>query len=184
MATNAILMNEQSVPLAIERVGKPHLPIQAEQHFRAGVEQLGIGEPEQALAAFEHALEQAPRFANAHIGMGIAHALCSNVYPAIDHLQQATELEPASFHAHFKLSQLYFKLRVPEKGYAEAKLALRCTRELSERQLLAQLLREERAREHNGIARPRWNRPFGASAAVAGATTAMLALVTLIAYLR
>jgi tetratricopeptide (TPR) repeat protein len=184
MATNVIEMNQEKHPLVIERVAPPLLPAKAERCFREGIEQLGLGEPEQARIAFELALEQAPGFADAHVGMGIAHALCSDVYRAIDHLQAAIELAPASFYAHFKLSQLYFKLRVPGKGYAEAKLALRSAAEWDERRLLAQLLREERARERDGIGRPWWNRPFGASALVAGATTAILAVAALMMYLR
>ena len=106
------------------------------------------------------ALAQAPDLPNAHIGAGIACAMTSRIYPAIDHLARAAELDPESFHAHFKLAQLYFKLRVPAKGYEWAGYALSCASTLDERRLIAQLLREERQHERDGIARPWFYKTF------------------------
>jgi tetratricopeptide (TPR) repeat protein len=185
MTSNFISILESSTPMtAIERVGDRQISVEASAHFRKGTEWLALGESEHALAAFEHALEHAPDYSDAHIGMGIAHALCSNIYPAIDHLQLATEVEPSSFYAHFKLSQLYFKLRVPAKGYEAARAALNCSRNVTERQIVSQLLREERAREHDSIARPLWNRPFGTSSALAGALAVAATVIAVLIHLH
>lgn len=184
MTNNIIPFTEGTGPVAVERVGSREITVEASKHFHLGMEQLGYGEPEQALVAFEHAIEHMPDFPDAHIGMGIAHALCSNIYPAIDHLQAASELEPDNYYAHFKLSQLYFKLRIPDKGYEEARAALKCATQVTERQFVSQLLREERAREHNGIVRPLLNRPFGTPAAVAGVLAVAAVITAVLTYLH
>jgi len=184
MTSTTITGPGNSLAFSSDCVGELQFPAGAWHHFRDGVEQLNMGEPQQALAAFQNALQHAPNFPDAHVGIGVAYALCSDIYPAIDHLQEAIGLEPENFHAHFKLSQLYFKLRIPQKGYEQAKFALRCAQGPTERQLLAQLLREERTHEHNGISRPWLNRPLGGSAMIAGVMAVIFAIAMLIHYMH
>jgi tetratricopeptide (TPR) repeat protein len=135
-------------------------PREAIECFRVGVERLQMGDPGAALSALSRSTEIAPGFGEAHVFLGLANALNSNIYPAIDHLELATRLQPDSFAAYYTLAQLNFKLRIPQKGYSAAKQALRCVTTLEQRKMLTQLLREERARERNGIARPWFNTPF------------------------
>jgi tetratricopeptide (TPR) repeat protein len=132
----------------------------ARQRLQEGLSHLQLGEGEEAVQCFSQSLECAPQFTEAHIFLGIAHALTHNIYPALDHLETATQLEPDSFAAHYTLAQLNFKLRIPIKGYEEAELARRCPMTLEQRKMLTDLLREERARERNGIMRPWFNKPF------------------------
>ena len=136
------------------------LPAKAKQSFHEGLECLQSGEALAAVAALSRSLEHAPDFTPGHVFLGIAHALTSNIYPAIDHLERAAVLEPDSFAAHFTLAQLNFKLRIPQKGYEAAEQARRCVSTLEQRKMLTDLLKEERARERNGIARPCFNKPF------------------------
>lgn len=135
-------------------------PREAVECFQEGVELLQMGDSGGALAALSRSTEIAPAFGEAHVFLGLANALSNRIYPAIDHLELATRLQPDSFAAHYTLAQLNFKLRIPQKGYEAAELALRCVRTLEQRKMLTQLLREERARERNGIARPWFNTPF------------------------
>src|SRR5712664_3183407 len=135
-------------------------PTEAIECFREGVERLQTGDPGAALTALSRSTEIAPAFGEAHVFLGLANALTSNIYPAIDHLELATRLQPDSFAAHYTLAQLNFKLRIPQKGYEAAEHALHCIQTLEQRKMLTQLLREERARERNGIARPWFNTPF------------------------
>ncbi len=128
--------------------------------FREGVERLQTGDAETALTALARCTEIEPSFAEAHVFMGLANALTNRIYPAIDHLELATRLQPDSFAAHYTLAQLNFKLRIPQKGYAAAQEALRCVGNLEQRKMLTQLLKEERVRERNGIARPWFNKPY------------------------
>ncbi len=184
MAATTITVSEDALAISSTCDRAINSPAAAWQYFRDGVEQMNLGEPETALVAFQRALELSPNMPDTHVGIGVAYALCSEIYPAIDHLERAIQLEPSSFHAHFKLSQLYFKLRVPQKGYDESKLALRCAATMPERQLIAQILKEERAREHNGITRPWLNRTFSKPAIVVGLMVTVLALGSLILYVR
>ncbi|MGH9504649.1 MAG: hypothetical protein ACRD20_17485 [Terriglobales bacterium] len=135
-------------------------PREAIDCFREGVEQLQTGDAGAALNALSRCTEISPTFGEAHVFLGLANALSHKVYPAIDHLELATKLQPESFAAHYTLAQLNFKLRVPQKGYASAERALRCVSTLEQRKMLTQLLKEERARERNGIARPWFNKTY------------------------
>ncbi len=136
------------------------IPPEAMVSFREGLEHFQAGDAKLALGAFSRSVLQAPEFAEAHIFLGLANALTSNIYPALDHLEKATQLQPDSFAAHFTLAQLNFKLRTPKKGYDAARAALRCATTLEQRTMLTQLLKEERSRERNGIARPSFDRPW------------------------
>jgi tetratricopeptide (TPR) repeat protein len=135
-------------------------PAEAIECFREGVERLQTGDAGAALTALSRSTELAPDFGEAHVFLGLANALSNKIYPAIDHLELASRLQPDNFAAHYTLAQLNFKLRIPQKGYAAAQLALRCIRTLEQRKMLTQLLKEERARERNGIARPWFNKPY------------------------
>ncbi len=160
------------------------LPPLAAHHLRHGLEQIALGEPAIAVVAFHTALEHAPGLPDAHVGLGVAYAMTSQVYPAIDHLERAAQLDPCSFHAHFKLAQLYFQLRVPAKGYEIARRALDCASTLDERRVLAQLLHQERQREHNGLARPWFYKSFSRSALWLSAASAAALLFALLLHVH
>lgn len=164
--------------------GSGELSVPALQHVREGLEQLSLGEPALAVVALNSALEHAPDLPDAHVALGVAYAMTSRIYPAIDHLTRAAELEPGNFHAPFKLAQLYFKLRVPAKGYEAARRALDCAGTLDERRLIAQLLRQERERERDGIARPWFYKTFSRSALWLAATGSAALLFALMLHMH
>lgn len=151
--------------------------------FREGLEFLGRGNAELAAACFEQAVAHAPGWANAHVGLGIAYAMLLRIYPSFDHLEKAAHLEPDNFYAHFKLSQLCFKLRIPQKGYEELSRASDCATSLQERKLVAELLKEEKAREKNSVPRPWWNRPYSSSLILFSATLSGAFCVALVFHL-
>lgn len=151
--------------------------------FSEGVEQLNRGRAQEAIVSLEQALQIAPHVAEAHVALGIAFALESRIYPSLDHLEAAVELGPDNFYAHFKLGQLYFKLRVPQKGYAEMAAALGCARTVEQRKLVAQLLREESQREKNAVWRPWWHKPFTRGALFVGSTFMAVLLLLLVLHL-
>jgi tetratricopeptide (TPR) repeat protein len=170
--------------LSIERVADSCLPETPLGLFRGGIEHLNCGDARAALQCFERAVALEPGFANGHVGLGIAYAVDCQIYPAIDHLEEAAALEPHNFFAHFKLGQLYFKLRVPQKGYEAMRRALNCATSLDERRLVANLIREEKQREKNGIGRPWWSRPFSMGALLAGAGLLAALLGVLLAHVH
>ena len=71
-------------------------------------------------------VELAPHFPEGRICLGLAYALSHDIYPAIDNLELAGQLDPESFAAHYTLAKLNFKLRIPQKGYDAARQALQC----------------------------------------------------------
>ncbi len=174
------LTSAVGAPRELVPAEKSALPAEAHSYFSEGLERLNRGEARESARCFERALEKAPQFADAHVGLGIACAMECRIYPALDHLERAVELEPGNFYAHFKLGQLYFKLRIPEKGYAEMSRALECATLLEEKRLIAQLVREERQRERQGVARPWWNKPFSWAAIFLGAGCSVVLLVLLL----
>jgi tetratricopeptide (TPR) repeat protein len=155
-----ILQHNLAEECVSESRPSPLVPLQAMGAFREGLEHFQAGNPGAALEAFSRSVLQAPECAEVRIFLGLANALSCKIYPALDELEKATELQPNSFAAHFTLAQLNFKLRIPAKGYAAAREALRCATTLEQRAMLTQLLKEERARERNGIERPSFSKPW------------------------
>jgi tetratricopeptide (TPR) repeat protein len=155
-------IQDEAIPFqaTLQSSGSYDLPARARQSFQEGLEHLQSGDAATAVAALSRSLEYSPAFVPSHIFLGIAQALTSNIYPAIDHLEKAADLDPDSFTAHFTLAQLNFKLRIPRKGYEAAERARRCAVTVEQRRMLTSLLKEERERELNGIARPTLNKPF------------------------
>ena len=146
MTTGALILNGESDghSLAWERPSALAFPPEAIACLQEGVEQLQAGDAEAALATLSRSIELAPDFGEAHVFVGLANALSSRIYPAIDHLELATRLQPDNFATHYTLAQLNFKLRIPQKGYEAAENALRCVSTLEQRKMLTQLLKEER----------------------------------------
>jgi tetratricopeptide (TPR) repeat protein len=171
-------------PAAPQSAPPPPLSVKAREYFQEGVAHLQSGEAAEAVTALSRSLEHAPAFPEAHVFLGIAHALTSNIYPALDHLGEAAKLDPNSFAAHYTLAQLNFKLRTPQPGYEAAQRALKCVQTLEQRKMLAQLLKEERQRENNGIARPAFTKPFSARLLVFASSALAAAIIFLMAHMR
>lgn len=150
----------QEPGLALRFPALQQLPGEALTCFQDGLVCLQSAEPEHAVQLLSRVVELAPHFPEGRICLGLAFALSHNIYPAIDHLEIAGQLDPENFAAHYTLAQLNFKLRIPQKGYAAAQRALHCITSLEQRKMLTQLLREEKARERGGIARPWFHKPF------------------------
>jgi tetratricopeptide (TPR) repeat protein len=168
----------------VARGGATLVPSKALEVFHEGMGYLNNGELSLAITSFEQALATAPDFADGHVALGVAYAVDYRVYPAIDHLERATSLAPGNFSAHFKLAQLYFKLRISQKGYAEMARALDCCTSLEQKKMMAQLIREEKQHEKNGYARPWWNKPFSRLAVAMGWGLILALLAALLLYLH
>jgi len=164
--------------------GTAALSAEARQAFGAGMELLGVGEPCEALQKLEEAVACAPHYSDGYVGLGIAYAMTSQVYPALDSFERAAELDPTNFYAHFKLAQFHFKLRIPDKGYEAAGRALNCATTLEEKRLVAQILKEERGREAGGVRRPSWSRPYSKFWLRVGWALFLIACLALILRLR
>jgi tetratricopeptide (TPR) repeat protein len=155
----------------------PTLPVEVSQWFADGLDLINQGEPAAAVTKLEETVRRLPEFADAHIGLGIAYAVTGKIYPALDHLEEAVNLEPDNFFAHFKLGQLQFKLHVPKKGYEEMQKALDCATSIEERKLVGQLIHDQKKREQKGLARPTWDRPFSSKTLLLVAVSVILPIL-------
>jgi tetratricopeptide (TPR) repeat protein len=171
-------------PEIVPRGSAALVPPKALEVFYQGMAHLNRGELSLAIAFLEQALAAAPDFADGHVALGVAYAVDYRVYAAIDHLERAASLAPDNFSAHLKLGQLYFKLRISQKGYTEMARALECCTSLWQRRMVAQLIREERQREKDGYARPRWNKPFSRIGVVMGSGLILVLIVALLLHLH
>lgn len=157
--------------------GNSNLPMEVSQRFSEGLELMNHGESAAAAICFEQIVQALPKCADAHVGLGIAYAVTGKIYPALDHLEEATNLEPDNFFAHFKLGQLQFKLHVPKKGYEEMQKALDCATSIEERKLVGRLIHEQKQREQKGLARPTWDRPFSRKTLLLVAASVMVPIL-------
>ncbi|HEY1265483.1 MAG TPA: CDC27 family protein [Terriglobales bacterium] len=160
------------------------LATEARTAFCEGMKRLQAAEPGQALEFFSRTVELAPAFPEARICLGLAYALTHNIYPAMDQLERAGELDPESFAARYTLAKLNFKLRIPQKGYEAARQALQCVTTIEQRRMLTDMLKEERARERNGIARPWFNKPFSRIGLALTGGSFAAAILALLLYVR
>ena len=176
--------NFEIMPSALEATGPLKISVPALAEFHAGLALMEAGRPKEAVEALSRSVEQAPNFAEGHLCLGIAHAVNCSVYPAIDHLQRATELVPGNFAAHYTLAKYYFTLRIPLKGYECAERALECATSREHRTALSQLLQKERERERNGMARPLFNRKFGIGFGVVAFSTMAAFLAAVLIHLK
>ena len=153
------------------------LPVEVSKKFSEALELMNHGEAAAAATCFEQIVQAVPDYADAHIGLGVAYAVTGKIYPALDHLEEATNLEPDNFFGHFKLGQLQFKLHVPKKGYEEMQKALDCATSIEERKLVGQLIHEQKQREQKGLARPTWDRTFSSKTLLLVAASVILPIL-------
>jgi len=185
MTGATLRLDEPSVsPVVLQRPRNAGVPALARQYVEEGVMHIQTGEAEAAVAALTLAVEQAPEYSDAHVFLGIAYALTHNVYPALDHLEEATRLDEDSFAAHYTLARLNFKLRIPQKGYEAAERARQTAVTLEQRKLLTALLRDEKAKEKNGIARPLFNKPFSVPALFLAGSVLAMAIINIVRHMH
>jgi hypothetical protein len=161
-----------------------NLPVTARKAFVEGVTHLQKGNASLAVAELSNAVALAPECSDARVFLGMAHSLAYEIYPAFDQLEKAAELDGESFAAHFVLAQLNFKMRILPTGYACSERALACVTTLEQRKMLTELLREERAKERNGIARPWFLKRFTKPTLVLAGSGAAAAILAVLFYMR
>jgi tetratricopeptide (TPR) repeat protein len=162
MSQNKVMqLNSFGPEVALQFPALTELSTEARSSFQQGLVHLQQAEPSEAVGLLLRTVELAPHFPEGRICLGLAYALSHNIYPALDNLELAGQLDPDNFAAHYTLAKLNFKLRIPQKGYEAAQRALKCVESMEQRKMLTELLKEERERERNGIARPWFNKPFG-----------------------
>ncbi len=92
-----------------------------EELFGAGLTAYGTGRLDDAIAAFQQALELDPAYADAYFALANAHNRKGNLDEAIAAIRKAIELDPKEALYYTELSRLYVQLgMVPEAEAAKA----------------------------------------------------------------
>jgi len=119
-----------SVKRNFERANREYLdfvmarPDQWTSHYNLGNYRLGRGEPREAVAAFETALELAPRAVAALVNASIAHSQMGELDEAERSLQRALELAPADAAANLNMGLLKAERNAPSLAEGYLKRAL------------------------------------------------------------
>lgn len=124
--------------------------------FRRGVEALEYERFEEAAALLKQAVNLAPDWPEAFLGLGIARTRLLQIPEAIEALETAIRLAPRSFYPHFRLAQLYLRVGVPTKARQEIDRAM----EVSENSEQRRLARELRAIDTRQGAKRIWRPDF------------------------
>ena len=118
------------------------------------------GHLKEAIELLEEAIDMGADSAAVRTMAGIACARVSQVDRAFAHLERAVEMAPDAFAPRCALGELHLRLCAVERGRAHLAQALENASNAAERDYVAKLLREDRAREKRRIQRPSFFKPF------------------------
>jgi hypothetical protein len=141
--------------------------------------------PEEVLAIIarlEAACLEQPTSADLRTCLGMAHAMNYDAYRSLDALLEARSLDPSSFWAQYKFSELHYRLRALPFAEKETLKALNLATNGLESALARRQLQEIRRLIREGTQKPEWSKPLGGAALWAG--LAITALLVIAAVLR
>jgi Flp pilus assembly protein TadD len=95
----------------------------AEDHYYAALDLVAEGEPERALAEYQHALAEDPAFTEAMHGLARTLQNLDRLDEAVTVAKRIAELDPDDVLAHTSLSVLYQKKGMIPEAEAEANQA-------------------------------------------------------------
>jgi hypothetical protein len=107
--------------------------------------------------------------------LGIAHAMNYDVYASMHSLEVARELDPASFWAQLKFSELLYRLRALPRAEEETVKALELAIEPLEMAVARRQLGEIRRLIREGTQKPAWTKPLARPALALLAAAVVLA---------
>ena len=124
----------------------------------------------------ELACEQNPGSADLRTCLGMAHAMNYDVYKSMDALGAAVGLDPDSFWAQLKFSELYYRLRALVRAETETLKAVELATNAWELSLARKQLQEIRRLMRDGTQKPEWTKPLTTPALVLMLMTIVLSL--------
>src|SRR6266849_4403904 len=109
-----------------------------------------------AIASLKEACALNPANADLCVCLGIAHAMNYDVYSSLDALEEARALEPRSFFAQFKFTELQYRLRALNAAETETVQALELASNPWELAQARHQLSEIRRMTREGTIKPTW----------------------------
>ena len=125
------------------------------------------------IAASIKTLEQAclaePRSANLRTCLGMAYAMNFEVDKSMDALEAAVAIDPGSFWAQLKYSELHYRLRMLNRAEEETRRALDLAADTWQLSIARKQLQEIRTLKHTAVRNVEWTKPLGMPALVLSA---------------
>lgn len=112
----------------------------------------------EVIASLQEACAQNPDNADMRTCLGIAHAMNYDVYPSMDALEKARQIEPENFFAQFKYAELYYRLRALDRAEEETTRALELAGTDWELVQTRRQLSEIRRLRREGTQKPTWTK--------------------------
>ena len=83
--------------------------LKVQSHYNLGVAYYHDGKIEQAIAAYQTAIQLEPNFADAYGGLGVIYWRTGDLDAAIRHCQKAIKIAPENIEFHQNLTQIYWQ---------------------------------------------------------------------------
>jgi tetratricopeptide (TPR) repeat protein len=112
------------------------------------------------ISSLERASEKNPQCSELRTCLGIAHAMNYDVYKSIDALEAAVEIDPRSFIAQYKYTELLYRLRILVRAKQEGIKAANLASNAFELAMAQKLLQEVRRLMREGSQKPEWSKPL------------------------
>lgn len=122
-------------------------------------------ELKEILARIEQACRQHPDSADLFTCLGMARAVNHEAYLSLDALEHARTLDPASFWAQYKYSEVLYRLRALPRAEQETLAALELAKDAAQAAMARKQLQEIRRLNRAGTQKPEWRKPLGPAAA-------------------
>lgn len=121
--TKALASKNAARALSVARKLSQHHPKSPLGHFLQGSLALQTGQFKESAAAFREAAALEPKFAQAHLGLGVAEGAQSRFAAALPHLQRATQLDPKMLGGWIYQSICCLRLGRKEEAVSAARRA-------------------------------------------------------------
>ena len=117
------------------------------------------------ISRLELACQEHPGSADLYTCLGMARAMNHEAYLSLDALEHARRLEPASFWAQYKYSELLYRLRALPRAEKETLAALELAQDGAQAAMARKQLQEIRRLTRDGTQKPEWDKPLTRPAA-------------------
>jgi tetratricopeptide (TPR) repeat protein len=103
---------------------QPKVPVEAERHYRAGVESVRRHDLSIALMELDEAIALDPEYAKAHDARGVVLAMLKRVDASEAAFVTAIRLNPGYYESHFNLGKLLLESKRPMEAKGHLKEAI------------------------------------------------------------
>jgi tetratricopeptide (TPR) repeat protein len=122
-----------------------------------------------SIQRLERACVAEPRSAALRTCLGMAYAMNYEMDKSMDALEAAVAIDPGSFWAQLKYSELHYRLRILNRAEEETRKALNLAVDSWQLSIARKQLQEIRTLKHTCVRNVEWTKPLGMPALVLSA---------------